>query len=68
MTKETVIVGGMSCEHCKKAVENAVQALRGVMKAQVDLGAGELTVEYDETKTSRLDIEETVVEEGFTIG
>ena len=68
MTKETIIVGGMSCEHCKTAVENAVKSLRGVSKAEVDLAAGELTVEYDETKTSHLDIEETIVEEGFTIG
>nr|MBP9484379.1 heavy-metal-associated domain-containing protein [Negativicutes bacterium] len=35
--KETIKVDGMSCGHCKNAVEKAVRALPGVLAAEVDL-------------------------------
>ncbi len=38
-------VKGMSCDHCKHAVESALQGLQGVEKATVDLGRGEVSVE-----------------------
>lgn len=39
-------VKGMSCDHCKHAVESALQGLQGVEKATVDLGRGEVSVEF----------------------
>lgn len=36
----TVTVKGMSCEHCKKSVLEAVSKIKGVSEAQVDLKAG----------------------------
>ena len=39
-------VKGMSCNHCKHAVESALQGLQGVEKATVDLGSGEVSVEF----------------------
>ncbi len=35
--KKTMIVNGMSCEHCKAAVEKALSSIDGVDKAVVDL-------------------------------
>jgi copper chaperone len=40
-------VEGMSCEHCVKAVKNAVGALSGSGSVNVDLKAKTVTVEYD---------------------
>ena len=40
-----VKVLGMSCHHCKMAVEGAVKTLPGVTTAAVDLAAGTLAVE-----------------------
>lgn len=39
-------VKGMSCDHCKHAVESALQGLHGVKKATVDLGRGEVSVDF----------------------
>ena len=37
-------VQGMSCAHCKSAVESALRAVPGVEDAQVDLAAGTASV------------------------
>ena len=38
-------VEGMTCDHCVKAVREALERTPGVEKAQVDLQAGQATVE-----------------------
>jgi copper chaperone len=40
-------VAGMSCGHCKAAVEKAVGGVAGVQQAQVDLQAGAVRVVFD---------------------
>jgi copper chaperone len=35
-------VEGMTCAHCKRAVENAIAELPGVSEVQVDLKAGKV--------------------------
>ena len=37
-------VKGMSCHHCKNAVDSAVKAIEGVTEATVDLEKGQVTV------------------------
>lgn len=66
MEKQTITVEGMSCGHCKNAVEKAVSALAGVTSAQVNLEAKTLTVAFDAAKTSLAKIKEVIEEEGFT--
>ncbi len=39
-------VKGMTCNHCKHAVESALQELDGVNKATVNLEKGEVSVEF----------------------
>ncbi|MDD4588727.1 MAG: heavy metal-associated domain-containing protein [Heliobacteriaceae bacterium] len=42
---ETVLkIEGMTCTHCKKAVESALKGLSGVTGAQVDLARKEAVV------------------------
>ncbi len=65
--KESFTVEGMSCNHCKMAVEKEVKALPGMLSATVDLAAKMLSVEYDEGKTSPAAIKAAVEEAGFTV-
>ena len=64
--KETITVEGMSCNHCKQAVEKAVKAVPGVVAAQVDLTAKSLEVEYDAATTGNAAIKTAVEDAGFT--
>jgi len=66
MEKQVVTVEGMSCGHCKNAVEKAVRGLAGVAAAEVDLAAKTLTVEFEAAKISLAAIKAAVAEEGFT--
>lgn len=43
MTK--LAITGMSCGHCKAAVEKALAAVKGVTQVQVDLAGGQAVVE-----------------------
>ena len=65
--KESFTVEGMSCNHCKMAVEKEVKALPGMLLATVDLTAKMLKVEYEEGKTSPAAIKAAVEEAGFTV-
>ena len=47
MSKTIIKVEGMSCEHCVKAITNAVGAVEGVSGVSVDLAAGTVAVDYD---------------------
>lgn len=37
-------VDGMSCQHCVKAIEDALAAMAGVQEVEVDLQAGKVSV------------------------
>lgn len=65
--KDTIFIEGMSCGHCKNAVEEAVKSLTGVMLAEVDLEAKTLMVEFDSNNTTLEKIKEAVDEEGYTV-
>ena len=45
MQTEVLKVKGMTCNHCKHAVESALKDLSNITKATVDLAKGEVTVE-----------------------
>lgn len=47
MEQAKLKVLGMSCGHCKNAVEKAVAALPGVASVTVNLGEKEVEVEFD---------------------
>lgn len=67
LEKQTLTVEGMSCGHCKNAVEKAVRGLPGVMSAEVDLGAKKLVVEFDVAKSSLADIKNAIEEAGYEV-
>jgi copper chaperone len=67
MENTVVKVGGMSCEHCVKAVTNAVSALGGVASVRVSLEAGTAEVEYDSEKVTLSSIKDAIAEEGYEV-
>ena len=67
MDRITIIVEGMSCEHCVKAVKDAIEALDGVSGAAVDLSSRTAAVEYDAGKVALEQIKAAIVEEGYEV-
>ena len=67
MEKHVISVQGMSCNHCKNAVEKAAKSLSGVAMAEVSLAANNLTVEFDPSKVTLEEIKKAVAEEGYTV-
>ncbi len=58
-------VTGMTCGHCKAAVERALRSQPGVANATVDLVGGGAEVEYDEEAVAIDRLIEAVTEEGY---
>ena len=65
MERITIKVGGMSCEHCVKAVTDAVGALDGVAGVSVGLDSGSAVVDYDPGVTAPGRIRAAIEEEGY---
>ena len=60
----TLQVDGMSCGHCIRAVTNAITALDGAAKVEVDLAAKRVIAQ---TKLLRAQVVRAVEEEGFAV-
>ncbi len=67
MQKEVIKVDGMSCNHCKMAVEAAVKKITGVAAAEVNLAEKTLQVEYDNEKADMAMVRQAVEDAGFEV-
>ncbi len=67
MTEKTLNVEGMSCGHCKAAVEGELNKLDGVQRANADVERGTVEVSYDEGNLTTEDLEEAIEEAGYTV-
>lgn len=65
--KELLKVEGMSCKSCVNAIETNVNELAGVSTVNVNLDAGDVTVEFDESKVTLNQIKETIEDQGFDV-
>ncbi|MFC6119200.1 copper chaperone CopZ [Macrococcoides bohemicum] len=64
---ETILkVEGMTCGHCKEAVEGAVNKLNGVKSAAVDLEAANVTVDHEESVTVDA-MKEAIEDQGYDV-
>ncbi|SFE02680.1 copper chaperone [Paenibacillus catalpae] len=61
----TLKVEGMSCGHCVNSVEGAVKQIGA--SGKVDLTAGSVTVQFDESKVSLDAIKEAIEEQGYDV-
>lgn len=62
MTTELKITG-MTCAHCERAVQTALEAVPGVSSVRVDRNAGSATVSGD---AAVADLVAAVAEEGYS--
>jgi len=67
MTEKTFNVEGMSCGHCKAAVEEELGRLSGVERSNADFEKGTVEVRYDEDRVMVEDIRAAVEEAGYTL-
>jgi copper chaperone len=67
MTEKTFNVEGMSCAHCKAAVEDELNDLPGVERSRADFERGTVEVVYDEERVTAEDIRGAVEEAGYTL-
>lgn len=58
-------VEGMSCNHCKMAVEGALKRLTGVTNATVDLQGGQVRVEYNPAQVGIEQMKASIKEAGY---
>lgn len=65
MKSSRFTVTGMSCSACSSHVEKCVSKLKGVSKVSVNLLAGNMQVEYDETVLTDNDIVKAVKKAGY---
>lgn len=65
MIRKKFTVRGMTCSSCSAHVEHDVNSLEGVIKAEVNLMAATMSVEYDDTKLTEQDIINKVNSGGF---
>lgn len=66
MREEIIEVEGMTCGHCKSAVEGAASSVQGVAAAEVDLAAGNVTVKMQEDTNVEKIIEE-IEDQGYDV-
>jgi copper chaperone len=67
MEKIVLKVDGMSCEHCVRAVANAVAGIAGTADVSVSLKDGTVSFGYDSGKAALDAIEAAIIEEGYTV-
>jgi copper chaperone len=65
--KITFKVEGMSCNHCKQSIENAVRALEGVTGAAVDLEQNQVEVTFDPQTVKKEALQAAVTNAGYRV-
>ena len=67
MDKIILNVEGMSCEHCVKAVTDAISALPGISSVFVDLDSNTAAIEHDPAISPVDKIKFAIEEEGYEV-
>lgn len=67
MAKQSFKIEGMSCQHCKAAVTEALEALAGVQSVQVDLETGTAEITYEEGSVTTEQVQAAIEEAGYEL-
>jgi copper chaperone len=67
MTKESLKVEGMTCQHCVQTITDSLGKIAGTNKVVVDIDKKEVQVYYNEGKTNLQEISDKIVEVGFEL-
>jgi copper chaperone len=65
MKKQELLIDGMSCGHCVKALKNELNAIQGLIVQDVQIGKA--IIEYDPDTVSDEDILHAIDESGFRL-
>ncbi len=65
---DTIKVSGWHCDNCPKHTETALKSVDGVKSVKTNRKAGHVVVKYDDSKTSRADLEKAIASSGFEPG
>ncbi|NLO21907.1 MAG: heavy-metal-associated domain-containing protein [Syntrophomonadaceae bacterium] len=66
ISRVEIEVAGMSCNHCVQSVKNALEKITGVKEVEVNLEAGQATVQGEDLLPDN--ISKTIEELGFIPG
>lgn len=67
MATTTINVPEVHCDHCVQAIEGALNPMRGVRSATVDLDDTSVDVDYDDTKVTLSDIVTAITDQGYDV-
>jgi copper chaperone len=67
MTARTLSVPGISCDHCKMSIEQAVGELPGVDAVEVDISARTVDLSFDEATVGLDRIIDAIEEVGYEV-
>ncbi|MDC3417310.1 copper chaperone CopZ [Aquibacillus salsiterrae] len=60
-------VKGMTCGHCKMAVNGALKDIDGIENVDVNLETGKVEVSYDEAKVDESKMKEAIEDQGYDV-
>ena len=67
MANTILNVPDISCEHCQRAITNALAPVEGVRSVQVDIPAKQVQVEYDEATVDVNQLKAILQEEDYPV-
>ena len=67
MRQETIIVEGMTCQHCVQTITDALNNISGLNAVNVDLVKKEVRVNFNENQTKLKKISDKIIEVGFEL-
>jgi copper chaperone CopZ len=67
MATTVLNVPDISCEHCERTITNALQPVDGVSAVRVDIGAKQVRVDYDPSRTSVERMQQILSEEDYPV-
>ena len=65
--QETFQVADISCDHCKKAIEDALRPVAGVQRAEVSVPAKSVTVEWEPETVGRDRLVAAIEDAGYGV-
>lgn len=67
MTKATLVVPDISCEHCEHAITEALTPVAGIQTVRVDIPAHRVELAYDESSVTIDDVKKILAEEDYPV-
>lgn len=67
MVTTVLTVPDISCEHCVKAVTNALTPVDGIQQVSVDIPTKQVTVDYDASQVNIEQMQAILAEEDYPV-